>query len=275
MRILLVVALSISSGLAHAETPAEIATKLIDAQLDAFKTADDDKFGRQFAPDALFGVSGNGIVQAERVRVTVGLTGDGRGEITGSKKLSLTAGGNATVVWFSGEVEILFQARVSPGEPTKYKTAVRFTELAVVDGGGKWHVVAAEWGNPTSPSDGDGATIPQGTKPGTLAKLVIDPKQLAFQLPAKDDTVVVFGTDARERAVGVPAAKKLLESWKTLKLELAGGVREVTTANYGFVQASLKWTKPDGKPLWMRVLVIATRERSQPWVIRAVHYGLP
>lgn len=202
MRILLVVALSISSGLAHAETPAEIATKLIDAQLDAFKTADDDKFGRQFAPDALFGVSGNGIVQAERVRVTVGLTGDGRGEITGSKKLSLTAGGNATVVWFSGEVEILFQARVSPGEPTKYKTAVRFTELAVVDGGGKWHVVAAEWGNPTSPSDGDGATIPQGTKPGTLAKLVIDPKQLAFQLPAKDDTVVVFGTDARARTRG-------------------------------------------------------------------------
>lgn len=75
--------------------------------------------------------------------------------------------------------------------------------------------------------------------------------------------------------MGVPAAKKLLESWKTLKLELAGGVREVTTANYGFVQASLKWTKPDGKPLWMRVLVIATRERSQQWVIRAVHYGLP
>jgi hypothetical protein len=58
--------------------------------------------------------------------------------------------------------------------------------------------------------------IPSATAPGPLANLLASPDDLASSLAS--DPVVVFGTDAAERAVGQSAAKSLLAKWRKLPL---------------------------------------------------------
>jgi len=275
MRIL--VALCLMVGVARAEAPAVIATKLIDAQLAAMKGAQ-TSLEKQFPDDTVIGATGGGttIVKDGTNMITAGIADTMRGVIASTKVLSLTAGGDAKVVWFGGEVEIGVEEQTGPKNITKSKQLVRFTELAVAEGG-KWKVIAAEFGRVGTPKRDENtqSSIQGATKRLTMTKFLVDPKQMAFQLPAKDDTVFVFGTDKGEKAVGAVAAKKLLESWKGLKLEIQGDVREIEGTGYGFVHANINWVKPGGPPYRMRALVIATAEKSQPWVFRAVQFAVP
>lgn len=274
MRILLL--LLVSVGVAHAEAPADVAKKIVNAQLAGLQQMDDG-FDKTFAPGAV--VNSSDVQNLQMVKVDEIANGGFRTSIHATKLLSLTAGGDAKVVWLAGEAEISTRGVTGQkdngdfeyGPSTKH--TIRFTELAVADGG-KWKVVAAQFARPGAPQRNTRApaSIDNETKADQLAKLVISSTALSSGL-AKDATAVVFGTDKAERGIGGPAAKKLVDGWKSLKLELEGKVREVRTATYGFVQANVNWIQPGGAPYRMRALLIATPDPSGAWTIRAVHYA--
>jgi hypothetical protein len=275
MRILVVVCLMV--GVAHA-APADVAKKIIDAQVAGAQTSD-DSFEKTFAPDAIVNdqeVSGLGTLKVELFNHA-----SFQIVIKGIKVRSLTAGGDAKLVWFAGELEVTTAGvtgqddqtgDIKTGPATKH--TVRFSELAVAEGA-RWRVVAAQFAEPGTPKrekTGRG-TMSGETKADQLSRIVISPSALANGL-AKDATAIVFGTDNEERGIGGPAAKKLVESWKPLKLEIDGKVREVRTATYGFVQANVNWVKPGGDPYRMRALLIATPDPTGTWTIRVVHYAV-
>ena len=159
MRILLLVCLMV--GVAQAETPAQIAKKLLDGQLAAMKGAQSSTFETAFPADTVVGATDGGTSKAADGlgHIRSGIANNMLAVISTTKVLSLTAGGDAKVVWFSGEVEIGTEQQTGPRSITKNKHVVRFTELAVADGA-KWKVVAAEFGRPgTRPRDDYGSSI--------------------------------------------------------------------------------------------------------------------
>jgi hypothetical protein len=276
MRILLLLVVSV--GVAHAEAPADVAKKIVDAQLAALQKID-DSFEKTFAPGAV--VNASDVQNLQMVKVEE-ITGGGfRTSIHATKLLSLTAGGDAKVVWLAGEAELTTRTVTGQKDNGDFeygpsaKHTIRFTELAVADGA-KWKVVAAQFAQPGAPKRNTSAptSIDNETKPDQLAKIVVSSTALSNGL-AKDATAVVFGTDKAERGIGGPAAKKLVDGWKSLKLELEGKVREVRTATYGFVQANVNWVQPGGAPYRMRALMIATPGPTGTWTIRTVHYAAP
>lgn len=283
MRILLVVVLVM--GVAYAETPTQVATKLVNAHLDALKNNDDTEgkaLEKTFAPDGLViapdGDLGTPKTGLPRVKTSIvgGNVGGMPAGVASVKIGSLTSGGDDKVTWLAAELEFVTYSRNAPKTAPRSTHTIRLTELAVADGG-KWKVVAALFGKPGTPKrDSNPPLMISGeTKPGSLSKILVSPEYLSNGL-AKDATVVVFGTDKAEKAIGGPAAKKLVDSWKSLKLEIEGDVREIATSTYGFVQANVNWVKPGGAPYRMRALMIATRDgTSDPWTIRAVQFAIP
>lgn len=263
-------------GVAHAETPADVAKKIVNTQLTSLQKMDDE-FDKTFAAGAV--VNASDVHNLSLVKVDEITNGNMRTGIHSAKLLSLTAGGDSKVVWMAGEAELttrLVTGQKDDGEFTygpSAKHSVRFTELAVADGA-KWKVVAAQFARPEAPKRNTSAptSIANETKADHLARTVISPLALSTAL-AKDATAVVFGTDKAERGIGGPAAKKLVDGWKSLKLELEGKVREVRTATYGFVQANVNWVQPGGAPYRMRALLIATPDPTGTWTIRTVHYA--
>ncbi len=275
MRILLLVCLMV--GVAQAETPTQIAKKIVTAQIEALADNNDlsgEAFAKTFATDAVVMASYGGTAKNELGGIQSEIRGGMHAWVQSAKLVSLVAGGDDKVVWISAEIDLANTSHTGPGVKTKESYTLRVTELAVSDGG-KWKVVAAMFGRPgpASRNKYPPLAIEGTTKRGSMTKFLVDPKQVAFQLPGKDDTVVVFGTDKSEKAVGAAAAKKLLESWKGLKLEIEGNVREVEGPTWGFVQANISWVKPGGPPYRLCALMIATKEPSQPWVFRAIQFA--
>jgi hypothetical protein len=124
----------------------------------------------------------------------------------------LVAGGNSAMVWLAAELEIIVRSQ-EPGEPSSTAShAVRAVEL--LDAASGWKVVAASFTEvrPLEQLRQSLGPIPSPTAPGPLAKLLASPDDLAV---LASDQVVVFGTDAPERAVGQPAAKALLARWRS------------------------------------------------------------
>jgi hypothetical protein len=277
MRILVVVWVVMSFGVARAESPADVARKIVNAQLAALEQLD-DSFEKTFAPGSV--VNESDVQNLQMLKLDLA-NGGMTTSIDATKLVSLTAGGNAKVVWIAAEAELTTRSLTGQddnGEPTysaKENHAIRFTELAVADGT-KWKVVAAQFARPGSPKRNKlpPSAIDNTTKADQLARIVISPSALSTGL-AKDATAVVFGTDKAERGIGGQAGKKLLDRWKSLKLEIDGAVREVRTATFGFVQANVNWVQPGGAPYRMRVLMIATPDPTGTWTIRTVHYATP
>src|SRR5690606_27393922 len=110
------------------------------------------------------------------------------------------------------------------------------------------------------------SAIAAPTSAGVLAKWAANPKALSRLLLPKP-TTVVFGTEKAERGIGGAAAKKLVDSWAKLQLELEGTPREVRTPRYGFLQANINWVKPGGPPYRMRVLMIGIPDSKGTWEI--------
>lgn len=106
-------------------------------------------------------------------------------------------------------------------------------------------------------------------------KLLTHPAQLAAAL-LSNPNVIVLGTDTKERAVGA-AAKKMLTSWKSLKLAVDGGVRtgSIGESGLGYLAANISLTS--GKhTLPFRVLAF-TRENPETGAptILALHFSSP
>lgn len=277
MRIMLVMWVVLAAGAARAEAPAAVAKKIVTAQVAALTNTDDSVIAKTFAPDAVVMITEGGAEEAKSglSLLKAGITGSMHAFISKAKLASLTAGGNAKMVWIGAEIELTLDQQTSETTTSTRKQTVRLTELAIADGT-TWKVIAAMFAPPGSPTrDKTGPSAIEGaTAAGPLARILISPSALSSGL-SKDAATVVFGTDKGERGIGAAPAKKLIDSWKSLKLEVDGAVREVRTTTYGFVQANVKWVKPGGEPYRMRALMIATPDPTGTWTIVAVHYAVP
>jgi hypothetical protein len=89
------------------------------------------------------------------------------------------------------------------------------------------------------------------------------------------DRVVVYGTNAAERAVSASAAKALLGKWHklTLAIEERANVREVRTKSWGYAMAIVNIPKPGDVPYCMSAFLIAVPGANGAWSVVAVNYG--
>ena len=199
---------------------------------------------------------------------------DPHAEMKSAKLTQLVAaGGTSSMVWFAAEIKVVVQS-AEPGEPSSTAThVVRAIEL--LDGTSDWKVVAASFseGRALGQRRHPGWPVAAPTPAGSLVKLLADPTGLASSLAS--DPVVVFGSDATERAVGSSAAATLLSKWKKLPLaiEEETKVREVHTSAWAYAMAKVNIAKPGGPPYRMSGFVIAVPSANGAWSVVAASYG--
>ncbi len=188
------------------------------------------------------------------------------------KKLNkVTAGGNAAMVWLSGEIELATTAG-EHGEPRPIKKQHVVRVLELLDAASNWKVVAASFGNVRALEESTVfSPIPAQTAAGPLSKLLVAPREVAASL-ADDPAVVVQGTDKAEYAVGPVAAKALLAKWSKLKLDINKdtGVHEVRGKHWGYAVANVRYSKGDISYA-MSALIIAV-PTGDTWSVVALHY---
>ena len=198
---------------------------------------------------------------------------DPHAEMKSAKLTQLVAaGGTSSMVWFAAEIKVVVQS-AEPGEPSSTAThIVRAIEL--LDGTSDWKVVAASFseGRALGRRRHPGWPVAAPTPAGPLVKLLADPTGLASSLAG--DPVVVFGSNATERAVGSSAAAALLGKWKKLPLaiEEETKVREVHTSAWAYAMAKVNIAKPGGPPYRMGAFLIATPASATTWQVVAVQY---
>jgi hypothetical protein len=185
----------------------------------------------------------------------------------------LIAGGNASMVWFAAEITIVVVSAEPEEKPVTETHAVRAVEL--LDAASDWKVVAASF-TEIRPLEQLGPTrgpIPGATPPGPLTKLLASPDSLAASLG--NDPIVVFGTEAAERAVGASQAKSLLGKWHrlTLAIEETAKIREVRTTSWGYAMAIINIPKPGDVPFRMSAFLIAMPGGNGEWSVVATSYG--
>ncbi len=199
-------------------------------------------------------------------------TGDGTGPLTAAPGKPVV-GATADAAWIVADLIQPYELYDCPPSQARChrKRPVRISELAVDTGKG-WQVVAA---HVQSKAKGGAGTddLPATTAPGPLTAWLADPGALDAALADRPD-VVVLGTEAGERAVGKKAAHKLLGSWRTLKLTIAGAPREVRQAHWGYAAANGDWTRKPGDVVHMRATVLATSTDGTTWTAVVAHYSL-
>lgn len=151
------------------------------------------------------------------------------------------------------------------------KRPLRVTGL-IADTGAGFQLVAAHVQATGITGGMSSAELPVTTTPGPLSALLADPAALEAAL-ADDPNVVVLGTESKERAVGKPAARKLLASWRKLKLSIAGKPREVHGARWGYAAANVDWTRKSDDVLHLRATVFATSTDGKTWRVVVAHYS--
>lgn len=148
---------------------------------------------------------------------------------------NLLAGARGDALWFTFDLALEREPGTDKPQP---RNAFRITEVVV---GGKvvlFHL------NPPIPDNWDDADMGAGgepvvanfpssaaTKAGALAALSVDPGKLAKAILAEPSTIVL-GSTAADRGTGAAAAK-LLGGWSKLKLEHVRSI-ERTTKDYGY-----------------------------------------
>lgn len=254
-------------------TPEERGRSLIEKQLKALPS-DDAALIATFAKDA--------VVMLPRVaaKIEPGLELGGQiagmnphAEMKSAKLGKLVAGGTSSMVWVAAEFEIVVASQ-EPGEAASTKThAVRAVEL--LDAASDWKVVAASFTEvrPLEQLKESLGPIPSPTPPGPLVKLLASPDELAGSLSS--DPVVVFGTDAAERATTQTAGRALLSKWKKLPLaiEERDKVRELRTKAWGYALANVNIAKAGGPPYRMSAFLVAVPSPNGAWSVVAVNYG--
>lgn len=192
---------------------------------------------------------------------------EGHEEKLVSRKIDkLVAGSSRGITWLGAE--LLLEIKRPSGT---IKKPMRVLEL--LDGNSGAKVAVASFGNVTKQlyAQGDMGTLPETSNAGPLAKLLTSPGDAAAAL-ANDPNVIVMGTDATERAVGYDAAKKMLESWKVLKLSIdKSNVLEVHTADWGYALAYVNMPSKDPQPYRMTALIIGI-PKGDSWSVVGMHY---
>ena len=291
----LVVLLVPLTAAADAPTPAARAKASIEAQLVTFQRglAGEPAFLALFEPDGVI-VADRAVMTAATIAAGMaqpyraadhdsfevhsllarlfGASGDGKTDRT-IKKLKLgkvTAGGVADAVWFTFDLDVVSWST------TRY----RISELLVNRGG--WKLAAAHiavpqpdsW-EPDEESEGDGPQDwgafpdhPDGDA-GDLAALAVLPKVLASSL-AKNP--VVFGTSARDVAIGNAAASKLLRGWGKLKLEYLDSL-EVVTGTWGYAVVQVNLPGKAGFSMKMRATIVGVPRPGGGWQVVVAQYS--
>jgi hypothetical protein len=258
------------------QRPRERARRLLDAQLSALSSADgtDDALVATFARDAVALVPDARAVADPTIGLRAAIARvSPHATLKSAKVGTFAAGGNDEALWWSAELE-LTQLDAEPEQKASVATKrVRITELATAEAG--WKVIAAAATEATTPMPSKAAPEPiaGATDPGPLAALLAAPAALDQAIRA-DAAVAVFGTDAKETAIGPAAAHALLAAWKALALSIEGKPREVHSKTWGYVQANVNWHK-QGKPfpLRMSALLIAVPGAADRWDVVAVQYA--
>lgn len=270
---LAIVALLLALGRAVAETPAQHARAILDAQVAALTDHTKPRLELTFDPKSVMLGMGGGV-EFENLSVDLNQIfagGSPHSVIKKAKVASFAGGGTDSAVWFTAEIAITIRNHEPESRPVTESHTIRLTELVVADGA-TWKVVASVLDEPRSPtaSDRQRSSVEGSTTAGPLAALPASMPALKAAL-ANDPGVVVIGTDKGERAVGAKAARKLLDRWSKLKLEMDTKVREVRTKTWGFVQSNIDMAK--GKERYrMAVLLIALPNDDGTWRVGAAHY---
>ncbi len=216
-------------------------------------------FRSEFAGGYSDGTNGVGGATWEHVHVVA--LGAGEGAV---------ASGDLTVSWAGGD------------EPTTF----RVTELLVANPENQALAVLAAQFSMSVPerqavanaadTKFRAAAMPGASDNADAAKLIEQPARAAAALLADPD-VIVLGTETKERAVGAPAAKKLLTAWKSLKLAVVGGVRtgSIGESGLGYFAANATLTaKKQVLPFRVLVFVRENPQTGEPTVL-AIHFSSP
>ncbi len=248
--------------LAHADGPApsERAKQVLAHQISADP---DDRNGKaEIARDAtIFDRSGDPVS---------GAFNESLGESKLGKQI---VGGTTDAAWIVADLVQPYSLLDCPVPLARChkKRPLRVSGL-VADTGAGFQLVAGHVQATSTSGDLSSAELPVTTTPGPLSALLTDPAALAAAL-VDDPNVVVLGTEAKERAVGKPAARKLLASWRKLKLTIAGKPREVHGARWGYAAANLDWARKADDVRHMRATVFATSIDGKTWRVVVAHYS--
>jgi len=255
-------------------TPEQRARGLLNKQIKALPS-DDATFVSTFAPNAVVTMP-YGFVKIDTPDLEVGANIADlhpHAELKSATIDKLVVGGSASMVWLAADIGLKVLSSEPEETPSLNTSTVRVLEL--LDAASDWKVVAASFTKirPIERRRESRGPMPLPTAPDSLVKLLTSPGGLVGALAS--DPVVVFGTEAAERAVGQSAAKVLLNKWRKLPLEIeeANKVREVHTTAWGYAMAAVNISKPGGPPYRMSGFVIAEPSANGAWSVVAASYG--
>jgi hypothetical protein len=262
-----------SAGLPVSATPEGRTRALLDRQLKALR-GDDAALISTFVKDAVVMLPRVAAkIDPELEIVTQIADLNPHAEVTDTKVKAFVAGGDAAMAWLAAEIEIGVVSHEPQNPVSTERHTVRAIELLDAEAG--WQVVAAAFTQvrPLERLKESLGPIPSATTLGPLVKTLALPDALASTLAS--DPVVVFGTDANERAIGHRAAKALLGKWSKLPLaiEEADKVREVKTTAWAYAMADVNIAKAGGAPYRMSAFLVAIPAAGGTWQVVAVSYG--
>jgi len=147
-------------------------------------------------------------------------------------KLKITAtkiGWSGTWGWVTAEIRLTSRMYAEPEgagdpHPKPENEVYHWIELVVADGDGvKGKALGIYSAKPDSAlaAYSEDQKRPVIASPPALLAALADPKRLPAVL-AKDPATTVFGTSAREAALGPTAARKLVGSWSKVRMEVVG-----------------------------------------------------
>jgi hypothetical protein len=157
---------------------------------------------------------------------------------------------------------------------------VRVTEVLTDDPPGGLRVIAASFSIPppvgAAPIGEPAPKLSIGAPPAADPDSWLgSPGELAKHL-RNDGATVLIGSDARELALGTDESRRLLASWKNVKLDFVGNVRAIEGAGYRIVAGYARWRGP--KPTLFRVLGLfvpgEVMAGPAPWELATVHYSV-
>jgi len=260
------VAAATGTAFAAGPSPSQRGRAVVARQLAALD--DPAAFVATLAPDAL--ILGNGSfslasgTNAPEIVRTLSATRS-RLPVIHTDVKRLDAGGNADVVWFTADVEIVRGERAEPGALLPRKsgragrdvTTARLTELVAADAG-TWSVVALAFQSTPGASAPTDALAAPGT--GRLTAAIASLRDLDRAL-SDEATTTVVGI-CGELGIGPAAAHRVLAPWRERETKLTSAI-EIRTKTWGLAAGELAIAGASSRaaPIDVKLLVFAIPDR--------------
>lgn len=260
------VAMATGSAFAAGPSPSQRGRAVVALQLAA--PDDPAAFMATLAPDAL--ILGNGSfslasgTNAPEIVRTLSAARS-RLPVIHTDVMRLDAGGNANVVWFTADVEIVRGVRPQPdtllprksGRAARHVTTARLTELVVADAG-TWSVVALAFQSTPGASAPTDALAAPGT--GPLTTVIASLRDLDRAL--SDDTTTTAVGICGELGVGPAAAHRVHAPLRDREIKPASAI-EIRTKTWGLAAGNLAIARTSSRaaPIEVKLLVFAIPDR--------------